>query len=122
MCCVTSFTSLPPDTLRQTASKVGNQTRELFKRELEKMISDANEKHQVVLNLQRAADQKRDFMEILNRTASSSRARKGLDNPMEVDAQIKLLDEQAEKEMGIVRAMWDKIHNMQQEERALWGT
>lgn len=96
-----------------------DDTREKFKREIDDMISNAVHNEEIALDLQKRADEKRAWMERLSEAGSSSRVRRGKAEAADMEAQIAELEEEAARIRAVVKALWIKIHDMQEEERNL---
>jgi hypothetical protein len=100
---------------------MNQDTREQFKGRLAEMIKEASDREKIATDLQMQATTQTELMEMLIKSASSSRRRKGYTDPETLEDQIKRLQEAANKEMRAVNALWEKIHDMQKEERTRWG-
>ena len=95
-----------------------DESREKFKRKLEEMIKDAAEKEETARDLQRQAEEKRNWMEMLSESGSSSRSRRNKGRAADVETQVIELEQEAARLLGIVRELWNKIHKMQEEEKS----
>jgi hypothetical protein len=93
------------------------ETRDKFKRKLSELISDATDKEQTARDLQLQAEEKRNMMEQISQTGSSSRLRRNKARAADMEVQISELEEEAARVLEIVREMWMKIHEMQKEEK-----
>ncbi|RYC78193.1 hypothetical protein BFJ63_vAg18934 [Fusarium oxysporum f. sp. narcissi] len=94
-----------------------DETRKKFKQELERMIKDATEKEQAARDLQQQANQMRNMMEMLSERGSSSRSRRNKGEAADMETQIMQLEQQAVRQLEIVQDLWNKIHEMQEEEQ-----
>ncbi len=94
------------------------ETREKFKLKLEEMIKDAIEKEETARNLQKQAEEKRNQMEMLSESGSSSRLRRNKGRAADMETQVTELEQEAARLLGTVRELWNKIHEMQEEEKS----
>jgi ribosomal protein L17 len=93
-------------------------TRDKFKRKLEDMIKDATENEEIARGLQKQAEEKRDLVERLSESGSSSRLRRNKGMAAGVEAQVTELEQEAARLLEIVGELWNKIHEMQEEENS----
>ena len=93
-----------------------NETRENFKRELDEMISEASGNEEIARNLQKEVEEKRSWMEMLSRSGSSSRSRRNKEEAADIEAQIAELEDDATRLLDVVKSLWEKIHQMQEDE------
>jgi len=94
-----------------------DETREIFKRKLEELIKDATEKEEIARDLQRQAKEMRTLMESLSESGSSSRLRRNKEKAADMETQVTEIEEEAARQMKIVRELWNKINEMQEEEK-----
>jgi len=95
-----------------------DETRDKFKRKLEEMIKDATEKGEIARGLQKQAEEKRDLVERLSESGSSSRLRRNKGKAADVETQVTELEQEAGKLLEIVGDLWNKICEMQEEEKS----
>lgn len=93
------------------------KTRLRFKQELDRMIKDATEKEQTARSLLQQADQMRGVMEMLSEKGSSSRSRRNKEKAADMETQVFQLEEQAARQLEVVKGLWNKIYEMQKEEQ-----
>lgn len=104
--------------IRSRLRTMDGETRDKFKRELEEMIKDATENEEIARGLQKQAEEKRDLMERLSESGSSSRLRRNKGRAADVEIQVTELEQEAARLLEIVGELWKKIHEMQDEEKS----
>lgn len=104
--------------IRSRLRTMDYETRENFKRKLEEMIEDATKNEQIARDIQDQVEQKRAWVEMLSESGSRSRSRRNKEKAADVETQITELDQQAARQWEIVRDLWNKIREIQEEERS----
>lgn len=108
------------DPFRKIRFRLGtmdDETRNQFKRKLEEMIKDATDKEEIARGLQKQAEEKRTLMEQLFRNSSSSRARRNRGKAADMGTQVAELEQEAARQLELVKELWNKIYEMQEEEK-----
>lgn len=95
-----------------------DETRKEFKRKLEEMIRDATENEETARDLQKQAEEKRAWMEMLSESGSSSRSRRNKEKAANIETQLAELEQEAAKPWEIVEELWNEINEMQEEENS----
>ncbi|XMA18968.1 hypothetical protein WAI453_011759 [Rhynchosporium graminicola] len=94
-----------------------NETRGKFKQKIDEMINDATEKEEMARGLQRQVEETRNLMQQLSDGGSSSRLRRNKGGAADMETQASELEQEAARLFGIVGELWNKIHEMQEEEK-----
>jgi hypothetical protein len=104
--------------IRSRLRKMDDETRNKFKQKLEEMIKDATEKEEIARSLQKQAGEKRDLVERLSESGSSSRLRRNKGRAAGVETQVTELEQEAARLLEIVGELWNKIRQLQEEEQS----
>jgi hypothetical protein len=81
------------------------------------MIRDATENEETARGLQKQAEEKRAWMEMLSESGSSSRSRRHKGKAANMETQVAELEQEAARLWEIVKELWNKINEMQEEEK-----
>ncbi len=84
---------------------------------LDEMIEEATFNETIARGLQDQADIAKESLELVLRAGSSTRECRELPDPSDLETQIEQLKEEAARQWELVQSLWNKIREMQEQEK-----